>query len=151
MQSDATGAPRRRASAGRFLLVLFLLAIAYGCGYLPQWLQARKTNEQLKTTRLELRLANVHRLLGRASHEAQRNNFSSASEAARRFFEECAAITQSEPFTDEPRTLVALQGYAQRRDAMMTLLAAADPTVKEQLANLYMTMDGVLGRRGVEE
>ena len=131
------------------MLVLFLLAVAYAGGYGPQWFQARKIRAELNTTRLELRLANAHRLLGRASHEAQRNNFSSSSEAARMFFEECAAIAQSEPFTGEPRTLVALQGYAQRRDTIMTLLASADPTVKEQLANLYMTMDGVLGRREI--
>lgn len=138
--------PRRR-SPGRSLLVLLLLAAAFAGGYVPQWLEARSLREELRTTGLQFRLANAHRRLGVASHEAQRNNYASAAEAARQFFGECAVIAQTEAFKDEPRTLVALQRYAEQRDPVMALLAAADPAAKEQLGTLYLTMDGVLSRR----
>ncbi len=147
MQPASTSPAPRRGSAGRSLLVLFLLAAAFAGGFVPQWLQTRALREELKTTGLQFRLSTAHRRLGVASHEAQRNNYASAAEAARQFFGECAAIAQTEAFTDEPRTLVALQRYAEQRDPVMAMLAAADPAVKEQLGTLYLTMDGVLSRR----
>lgn len=148
MQTPVTSPAPRRGSAGRTLLVLFLLAAAFAGGYVPQWMQARALRAEMKTTELQYRLANAHRRLGVASHEAQRNNYASAAEAARQFFDECAALAQTESFAEEPRTRVALVSYAQQRDVVMAMLSAADPAVKEQLANLYLTMDGVLARRG---
>lgn len=140
-------APRRRSSASRFLLVVLLLAAAFGGGYVPQWLEARKLRAELETCDLQLRLADAHRRLGVASHEAQRNNYASAGEAARQFFDECATLARTETFAEEPRTRVALLSYAGQRDQVMALLSAADPAARESLANLYLTMDGVLARR----
>ena len=131
-----------------FLLVIVLLAIAFGAGYVPPWMEARTLRAELQQTKLDLRLANLHRRLGVASHEAQRNNFASAGEQARIFFNECAALAQAESFADDPRTRVALESYAAQRDEIMALLAAADPAVRERLAGLYLTFDGVLERRG---
>ena len=142
--------PRRRGSAGRFLLVLFLLAAAFGGGYVPQWLEARKLRAEVGRSELQLQLANAHRRLGVASQEAQRSNYASASEAAAQFFDQCATLARTHEFTDDPRTRVALLGYAAQRDQVMALLAAADPAVRETLANLYLTMDGVLARRPLE-
>ena len=124
------------------------MAVAFGAGYIPQWLQLRRLRETMTTTSMELRLATLHRELGVASHEAQRNNFASAGEAASRFFDDCAKLANTEPFTDDARTRVALSGYAAQRDEVMALLAASDPAARERLSSLYLTMNGVLGRRG---
>lgn len=139
--------PRRRSRARTFFLTLFLLAVAFGAGYVPQWLELRRLRETLKTTTMDLRLATLHRELGVASHEAQRNNFASAAEVAGRFFSGCAELANSEPFTGDERTHVALTGYASQRDEVMALLAASDPAARERLAGLYLTMNGVLDRR----
>ena len=138
--------PRRRG--GRtFVLVLFLLAAAFLGGYVPQWLQVRNLTESLQTAELQLRLANLHRRLGVASHEAQRNNFASAGEAAARFFDDCATLARTEKFEGDERTRVALLGYTGQRDEVMGLLAAGDPAARERLAQLYLTMEGVIERR----
>ena len=136
--------PRRRP---RLLLTLLLLAAAFGAGFIPEWLEARRLRETLTTTSRDLRLTTLHRELGGASHEAQRNNFASAADAASRFFDDCAKLANTEPFAEEDRTRVALLGYAAQRDQVMALLSAGDPAARERLASMYLTMNGVLSRR----
>ena len=138
--------PAKKSS--RLLLVLVLLVLAFAGGFVPQWLEARRLRETVTRTTMELRLATLHRELGVASHEVQRNNFASAAEAASRFFDDCAKLANTEPFSGDARTRVALLGYAGQRDEVMALLAAGDPAVRERLASLYLTMNGVLMRRG---
>ena len=123
------------------------MGVAFAAGYVPQWLELRRLRETLTTTSRELRLATLHRQLGVASHEAQRNNFASAGEAASRFFDDCAKLANTEPFTEDARTRIALSSYAAQRDEVMALLAASDPAVRERLLSMYLTMNGVLGRR----
>lgn len=131
-----------------FVAVFVLLAIAFAAGFVPKWMEARTLRDSLSTTTMQLELATLHRLLGVASHEAQRNNYASAAESAGRFFDGCTSLAATEPFPEDPRTRVALQGYAAQRDEVMALLAAADPAARERLAGLYLTMNGVLARRG---
>jgi hypothetical protein len=140
-------APRKRSSFTFPLLMVLLLVAAFLGGYIRPTLQARKLKTTLQTTMLDLRLATLHRRLGVASHEAQRNNYASANEAAREFFEGCRALLQSEAFANEPRTRTALTAYASYQEDITTKLTLADPQVKEQLAGMYLAMDGVLARR----
>ena len=149
MQSAVSSTAPRRRSGRSFVLVVFLLAIAFGAGYVPQWMQNRKLRATLETTDLQLRLANLHRLVGVASHEAQRSNFANAAASAARFFDDCAALANPDTFAADPRTRIALLGYAGQRDQIMTLLSAGDPAARERLAQLYLTMEGVIARRGI--
>lgn len=143
-----TPAPvKRRLSFRTLLWIAFLLLFAFGLGYVPKELDRRRAAETLRTTELELRLANLHRLLGVASHEAQRNNFANAAAAARAFFDGCRGVVNDYPLEDRPRTRVALQAYASSSDTLLGQLANADPASKEQLASLYLTMNGVLERK----
>ncbi|HVG24919.1 MAG TPA: hypothetical protein VND45_12240, partial [Thermoanaerobaculia bacterium] len=109
-----------------------------------------RLRETLTTASRDLRLTTLHRELGVASHEAQRNNFASAADSASRFFDDCAKLANSEPFTGEERTRIALLGYAGQRDEVMALLSAGDPAARERLASMYLTMNGVLSRRGAQ-
>ena len=128
-----------------------LVAAAFLGGFLPQWWTARTLRSALRQTEVRLRLFEAHEQLGLASHEAQRNNFANAAEASARFFDQCATLARSGDFANEPRTQVALTGYAQQRDEVMTQLASADPAVRERLAGLYLTMHGVMERRAVPD
>lgn len=148
MQPAVPPPPTRRLSPRVILLTLLLLIAAFGAGFLPPWLEARRLRATLSTTSMDLRLLTLHRELGVASHEVQRNNYASASEAAARFFDDCARLANTEPFANDDRTRVALLGYAGQRDEVMALLAASDPAARERLAGLYLTMNGVLARRG---
>lgn len=144
-------APRRAHPARKFLLVVLLAIAAFLAGFVPQWWQARGLRASLSRAEMQLQLANLHRQLGLASHEAQRNNYASATDAARFFFDDCTTLANTASFTSDPRTRVALLGYAAQRDEVMRLLAAGDPAARERLAGLYLTMHGVLARRGDAE
>lgn len=136
----------RRRSPKLFFLTLVLLVLAFLGGYLPPTLRLRNVTATLETTQRDLRMANLHRRLGVAAGEAQRNNFASATAAAREFFDGCAAIVQTDTFENEPRTRNAIASYVAQRDEIMTQLANADPQVRERLAGMYLVMDGVLAR-----
>jgi len=129
------------------LWIAFLLLFAFGLGYVPRELERRRLAETMRTADLDLRMANLHRQLGVASHEAQRNNFANAAAAARIFFDGCRTILNEYPLEDQPRTRNALQAYASASDTILGQLANADPAAKEQLASMYLTMNGVLERR----
>ena len=129
------------------LIAAALIAFAFLIGYIPNELASRGLAKQLRTKELELRLANLHRQLGMASHEAQRNDYAVAAETARRFFEGCRNTAFAFRFENRPRTQLALQGYAQSGDVILGELANGDPAVKERLATMFVTMDGVLQRQ----
>lgn len=123
------------------------MVIAFLAGYVPKELDLRRTRAELDATTLDLQLSDLHRRLGVASHEAQRNNFGVAMNEARAFFDGCRKLTYEGNFASQPRTKLALTAYGSQGDLILGQLANADPTAKEQLASLYLTMNGVLARR----
>ncbi len=139
--------PARGIRGRRFLLVVFLLAAAFLGGFIPQWLEVRTLRDELAMTELEYRLADAHRTLGVASHEAMRSNYANAAQSAAQFFDQCSTLARSESFAKEPRTRIALQSYVQQRDELMAMLSAGDPASRERLAGMFLTMQGVLERR----
>lgn len=147
MEQIAVPPPPRPRRFRTVLITLVLLAAAFLGGYVPQRLDAGRAKEQLATLTLDFELAELHRKLGMASHEAMRNNYASAAEAARVFFEGCNGILQKYPLEKEPRTRNALTSYAASRDSVMAQLAAGDPASRERLAGMFLAMDGVITRR----
>jgi hypothetical protein len=138
---------KRRTSFRTLVLIALLIALAFGLGYGPKEWERRKLAAQLEQTELDLRLANLHRQLGIASYEAERNNFASSAAAARVFFDGCRSVVNEYKFENQPRTRLALQSYAASSDQILGQLANADPAVKERLASLFLTMNGLLERR----
>lgn len=63
------------------------------------------------------------------------------------FFDGCREVVNEYKFEDQPRTRLALQSYGSQSDVILGQLANADPAVKERLASLFLTMNGVLERR----
>ena len=140
--------PVKRGMSFRTIVwIALLLGFAFGLGYGPKEIQRRKLAATLEKTEVDLRLANLHRQLGIASFEAQRNNFAVAATAARTFFDGCRSVVNEHNFDDQPRTRLALQSYASNSDTILGQLANADPAVKERLASLFLTMNGVLERK----
>ncbi len=139
--------PAKRSRLALVAGVIALVVAAFVAGYVPKMLETRRLEASLATTRLDLRLADLHRTLGLASHEAQRNNYANAAVAASEFFQGCREIAQTEPFTDRPRTRIAIAAFAAAEKEIAPMLATADPQAKERLSNLYLTMDGALKRR----
>jgi hypothetical protein len=146
MQNDAVTTPRPRRFRN-FVLILLLLAAAFGGGYIPEHLKTSRLQEQFDALTVDHQLSELHRRLGVATQEAMRNNYASSAEAARTFFEGCTNLLQKNSFETEPRTRNALLSYAASRDAVLAQLTAGDPTSRERLAGMFLAMDGVIARR----
>jgi hypothetical protein len=143
-----TPPPAPRGNAGRrFLTIVFLIALAFLGGFVPQWLEVRRLRTEVERTDLQFRLLSVHRLLGMASQTAQRGQYPDAQKFAVQFFDEAATLARTDAFEREQRTRVALLSYTAQRDEIMAMLRANDPAVAARLGGLYLTMDGVIGRR----
>lgn len=149
MQSPASPPPAasRRLSPKLVLTAVILLILAFAAGHVPQRLRANRLDETLRATNVDLELANLHRDLGIAALEAQRQNFANAATAAAAFFDGCSRLAGDERLASEPRTRGALSAYAASRDEIAVQLGTSDPQVTQRLASLYFTMEGVLARR----
>ncbi len=143
----AVDAPRPRHGFRNFVLVMLLLCAAYGAGYIPEHLERKRADESLAMLTRTDDLSELHRQLGVASHEAMRNNYASAAEAAKVFFDGCREFLEKYPLDDQPRTKATLQTWIAQRDSIMARLAAADPSSREQLAGMFLAMNGVIERK----
>lgn len=154
MQSNPAPAPpveparpaKQRVSFRSILWIALLIAFAFALGWGPQELRKRELARTLRETNLELRLVQLHRQLGVASHEAQRNNFAEAATAARAFFDGCIATEHEFDLSKRPRTRLALSAYSRQSDLILGELSLGDPIAKQRLASLYLTMNGVIER-----
>lgn len=141
-----SGAPRSTRTKTAAITAL-LMIVAFLAGYVPKHLEARRASEALAASNRELRLATLQRQLGLASHEAMRNQYPAAAEAAHAFFDGCRAAVNELDLDDRPRTRLALDAYASSAPEILTQLNLGNPAMKEQLASLYITMHGLLERK----
>ena len=138
---------KQRMSFRSIVWIALLLAFAFALGWGPQEMRKRDLAATLRETNLELRLVQLHRQLGVASHEAQRNNFAEASAAARTFFDGCVSTEHEFDLSDRPRTRLALSAYSRQSDLILGELSLGDPVAKQRLASLYLTMNGLIERK----
>lgn len=139
--------PVRKQRAKTAIIAAVLMIAAFLAGYVPKHLEASRSAEALRETQRALRLATLHRQLGLASLEAQRNNYPAAAQAAHAFFDGCRAAAEELDLSDRPRTRLALEAYASSAPEIMTQLNLGNPAMKERLASLYLTMHGVIERK----
>jgi hypothetical protein len=128
------------------MIVTVLLLGAFGGGYIPQRLALHDAQKSLDELRRVHALTELHRRLGVASHEAMRSNYASAAEATKIFFNGCDDFLQQYPLAEQPRTRNTLTTWMASRDSLVSRVAAGDPSTREQLAGMYLAMEGVLQR-----
>lgn len=138
--------PRQRSTAKTALVTFVLMAAAFAAGFVPKQIEATRATRTLGATTFDLRLANLHRRLGVASHEAANSNYPAAGAAAQAFFEGCRTLAGDPALKDHPRTSIALASYASSANLTLERIALGDPAVREHLASLYLTMHGVIER-----
>jgi hypothetical protein len=111
-----------------------LLAAAFLIGYVPA--RARLGELEQDNSRLQrlVQVGTVRAHLGMACYEANRNNFASAGEHSTAFFNGLRELTLNEPDSGVQQKL---QAFAAQRDDITAQLAAANPAVKDKLAQMY--------------
>lgn len=145
--APSQSAPKSQHRLRSILIVIALLIAAFLIGYVPQRLAASRAERELASVRFDREIANLHRQLGVASHEAMRNNYASAAAAAGKFFDGLTEFVNTHPLDAYPRTRAAFGSYVASRDGIMAQLAAGDPATRDALAGMFLAMDGVIQRR----
>lgn len=114
------------------LLVGIALA-AFLLGFVPQWMRANRTGDELKAARLELRMAQTQGKIGAALTEALRSNYERARQLMTEVYAELQSAAPGLEGTQRREVDAVLAG----RDEMVTLLARAAPESSQRLMLLY--------------
>lgn len=108
---------------------------AFLFGFVPTWWKSLEYSSRLLEAERQLSLTRLKNALASAAIDARRGDYEAARQAASDFFTSLRAETDR----GEASTLSPAQreGLTQR-DEIITLLARGDPTVANQLSDLYV-------------
>jgi histidinol-phosphate/aromatic aminotransferase/cobyric acid decarboxylase-like protein len=118
---------RQIAIAVGIALLAFLL------GFVPQWMRANRTGDQLDQARFELRMSRTEDKIGAALTESLRSNYERARQLMTEVYGELQSAAPRLQGTQRREVDAILAG----RDEMITLLARAAPESSQRLMLLY--------------
>jgi hypothetical protein len=116
-----------------------LMLVAFLVGFVPMWLKARESGNNLATTQRTLNLAQMQNNLASSVIDARRGEYELARQAASQFYTSLQADigkTDDSGLSEAQRT--AAQGLFAGRDEIITLLARSDPASADRLADVYV-------------
>ena len=126
---------------------LVLLLLGFLGGFVPQYSRVSKTTQENQDLRRQLdaakKAAAINNFRNRAAllyTEAEKNNFSVASESASKFFTDLRAFASQSP--DAPLKQ-NLEDILSVRDAIIGGLAKADPVATAQIRELFLKMQNI--------
>ena len=129
----------------KFVIGLILLLGGFLGGFIPQYLKARGTAEQLSnqgrelsTCRLSQQLSNLRDSAAMAYLQATQKNYGIATEYSKQLFDE-AQRTASQ--TDDPAVRKLLEDVLAARDPIMADLANGDAAVVSKLQPLLTSLE----------
>ena len=123
----------------RLGLYAALMMIAFLVGFVPMWLKARESGNNLVKTERTLALAQMQNNLASAVIDARRGEYEPARQAASQFYTSLQAdIDKGDDSTLTPAQRTAAQALFAGRDNIITQLARSDPASAEQLSNVYV-------------
>ncbi len=115
-----------------------LILVAFLIGFVPMWLKARESGNNLAATERNLSLARVQNALASAAIDARRGDYEPARQAASQFYISLQAdIEKGDAATLKPVQREAAQALFAGRDEIITLLARSDPAAADRLADVY--------------
>ena len=122
------------------LLVVFLL------GFVPMWLKARGSANELAEVQKRLTLAQTQNSLASAVIDARRGDYEPARQSASQFFTSLLYEVdkgEASSLTDAQRA--AMQPLFTQRDEIITLLARSDPASADRLSDLFASYRKIMG------
>jgi hypothetical protein len=115
-----------------------LMLIAFLVGFVPMWLKARESGNNLATTERTLSSARLQNALASAALDARRGDYEPARQAASQFYTSLRAdIDKGDDSALTPAQRDAAQSLFAGRDEIITLLARGDPAVADRLSDVY--------------
>ena len=115
-----------------------LMLIAFLAGFVPMWLKARESGNNLAATERTLGVARLQNSIASAALDARRGDYEPARQAASQFYTSLRAdIDKGDDSTLTPAQREAAQGLFAGRDEIITLLARGDPAAADRLSDVY--------------
>jgi hypothetical protein len=148
----------------RILTYAIVLLVGAAIGFVPMWLQARNTADELSQAKARLEstrtqnalesaaaarqlgAAEIQNMLASAAIDAWRGDYEAARQAASAFFVVLREETSKE--ADSILTQAQKDGVEPmfaRRDETISLLARNDPAAAERLSDLYVAFRELMG------
>ncbi|HEX8131150.1 MAG TPA: hypothetical protein VF527_18770 [Pyrinomonadaceae bacterium] len=115
-----------------------LVLVAFLVGFVPMWLKARESGNNLAATERTLTLARWQNALASAALDARRGDYEPARQAASQFYTSLRAdIDKGDDSTFTAAQREAAQSLFNGRDEIITLLARSDPAAADRLSDVY--------------
>lgn len=138
----------------RILMVIAGFLVAFGVGYVPQYLEIRSQTQELNSVRsqLEMQTALLERQrqllpltadLGLLLLEAEDRNYGVAGERSTRWFNGLNTLAGEIDDAELQRELAAIAG---QRDEVTALLTRGDPTVVARLQAMYRSFTSAISQ-----
>ena len=116
-----------------------IVAIAFLAGFVPMWLKARESGNNLAAAERNLSLAKTQNSLASAVIDARRAEYEPARQAASQFYNSLRAdIDKGDDSPLTPAQRSAAQALFAGRDDIITRLARSDPASADQLSDVYV-------------
>ena len=137
----------------KFLLVVVGLLVAFGLGYVPQYLKVSRLTAEMQQTQDELqqrvdtleernRILTLHSALGMLLLEVENQNYGNARERSTDWFDQLRnAISNS----TSDSTTNALSEIAAQRDQVTAMLTETKPEAAARLRQMYRALAAVVG------
>jgi hypothetical protein len=124
--------PMMIAAALLVALLIGLLIGQYRIGRVKQQLEAERL--QMASLRVETEMGAIRDTAALMYVEVNRKNYGLAGQHATRYFQQVAELAQA---MQDPHARANFASLLERRDAVATALAAADPQALQQIEKLY--------------
>jgi hypothetical protein len=116
-----------------------LMLVAFLVGFVPMWLKARESNNNLAATERTLGLARMQNNLASAVIDARRAEYEPARQAASQFYTSLQAdIDKGDDSALTPAQRTAAQALFAGRDNIITQLARSNPASADGLSDVYV-------------
>lgn len=132
----------------KILWILAAVVVAFGVGYVPQFLKSRNLSRELEDTRerlearlteaeLQSRLWHLNTGLGLLILEVEDQNYGNAQQRSTTWFD---GLSEAMSTASDPGLRQTLSQLSDRRDRVTALLTQADPDVLNLLREMYRTL-----------
>ena len=132
------------------VIVIVLIAVAYGLGFWPQYQKAQKAQSDLKTVSAEMgvlqgqvRLCRLQDSLLALVKSTTEKNYGDAGAISTGFF---TAVGDEVSRQTDPQVKAGLTSILQQRDAVTAALAKGDPSALTLLQPIQNTMFQIVNR-----
>ncbi len=112
---------------------LGIAVVAFLAGFVPQWVRANRTGDQLQAARWELGVSRTEGKIAAALTESLRSNYERSRQLMTEVYGDLQAMS---PRVDE-RQRQELAALLAQRDEMITLLARAAPESSQRLMLIH--------------